>query len=185
MSEIPFLGRFFPDEKVSTVDDIDYERLLDSGIKAVIFDLDNTIARWGEDRLAQDVIELLDCVTKLGLKVGILSNSRREKIEDFVVDLPFPHIFNANKPTGKGFREMLAELNVSPEEAAMIGDQMFTDVLGANRLDMYTIWVDPIDPGKEYSFTRINRVGEKIVLSFRKLYRSLKKIKEKTCFGKN
>jgi len=105
-------------------------------------------------------------------------NSRRKKIEEFVMQLPFPHLFNANKPSRKGFRSMLSDLDVSPEEAAMIGDQLFTDVLGANRMNMYTIRVDPIDPEKEYRFTKINRIGENVVLCLREVYRSLRRFKE-------
>ncbi len=164
-------GRFFPDESAATVEDVDYEKLIDSGIKAVIFDLDNTIAKWGDDSLAEEIIELFERLNSLGLKVGILTNSRREKIEDFIIDLPFPHLFNANKPRLKGFRSMLSELDVSPEEAVMVGDQLFTDVLGANRLGMYTIRVEPIDPEKEYRFTKINRIGERVLLFLREVYR--------------
>ncbi|MBS3736101.1 MAG: YqeG family HAD IIIA-type phosphatase [Candidatus Bipolaricaulota bacterium] len=176
-----FLRKFFPDERVTTVEDVDYQKLIDSGIKAVIFDLDNTIARWGDDSLAEEIIELFERLTSLGLKVGILSNSRRETIEDFIKDLPFPHLFNANKPSLKGFKSILAELDVSPEETAMIGDQLFTDVLGANRLDMYTVRVEPIDPDREYRFTKLNRVGEKVILFLREVYRSLRQLKETVC----
>lgn len=181
MTGSSFLRKFFPDERATTVEDVDYQKLIDSGIKAVIFDLDNTIARWGDDSLAEEIIELFERLTSRGLKVGILSNSRRETIEDFIIELPFPHLFNANKPSLKGFESMLAELDVSPEEAAMIGDQLFTDVLGANRLDMYTIRVEPIDPDREYRFTKVNRVGEKVLLFLREVYRSLRRFKETVC----
>lgn len=173
MTGSSFLGRFFPDERAATVEDVDYDKLINLGIQAVIFDLDNTIAKWGDDSLAEEIIELFERLTSRGLKVGILSNSRREKIEDFVIDLPFPHLFNANKPSLKGFRTMLAKLDVSPDQAAMIGDQLFTDVLGANRLDMYTIRVEPIDPDREYRFTKVNRIGEKVLLFLRETFRSL------------
>lgn len=180
MTDRSFFRQFFPDERVSTVDEVDYENLVDSGIKAVVFDLDNTIAKWGDDRLAEEIIDLFEHLTSLGLKVGILSNSRRKNIEDFVVELPFPHLFHANKPSRKGFRSMLDDLDVLPHEAAMIGDQLFTDVLGANRMNMYTIRVDPLDPEKEYRFTKINRIGENLLLGLREVYRTLMRFKEKT-----
>jgi len=176
-----FFSLFFPDERVQTVEDVDYERLSSSGIKAVVFDLDNTIAKWGEDSLPSEVVDLFERLDAMGLKVGILSNSRRKNVGDFGPELPFPHFFNANKPSGKGFRLLLQELGVSPEEAAMVGDQLFTDVLGANRINMYTIRVDPIDPDQEYSFTKINRIGERLILFLREVYRSLKRFRENTC----
>ncbi|MFB6290672.1 MAG: YqeG family HAD IIIA-type phosphatase [Candidatus Bipolaricaulia bacterium] len=175
MTNRSFPRVFFPDERVPTVEDVDYEELLNSGIKAVIFDLDNTIARWGDEELEDEMVELLDELSSLGLKVGILSNSGGEAIKNFVQDLPCPHLFNANKPSGTGFRLMLEEFDVRPEEVAMIGDQLFTDVLGANRMNMYTIRVDPIDPDREYRFTKINRIGETVLLSLREAYRALKR----------
>ncbi|MCF7890818.1 YqeG family HAD IIIA-type phosphatase [Candidatus Bipolaricaulota bacterium] len=185
MTGSSFLGIFFPDERATTVEDVDYQKLIDSGIKAVIFDLDNTIARWGDERLAEEIIDLFERLTSMGLKVGILSNSRNEVIEDFVIDLPFPHLFNANKPSRKGFRSILEELDVSPQEAAMIGDQLLTDVLGANRLNMFTVRVEPIDPEMEYRFTKLNRIGEKTLLFLREVYRFLRRIKEAACWNNN
>jgi len=170
--------KFFPDERVCTVNDVNYRELIQSGIKAVLFDLDNTIAKWGDEDLPEEVVDLFNRLTDMGLKVGILSNSRRNKVDSLLADLPFPHVFNANKPGKKGFRSLLAELDVEPESAAMIGDQLLTDVLGANRMNMYTIRVDPIDPEKEYTFTRINRMGEKILLLLRDLYRYFARFKD-------
>ncbi len=174
MSDKSFPRVFFPDERARTVRDIDYQELGESGIKAVIFDLDNTIARWGDSSLESEILDIFDRLKELGLKIGILSNGQRKETKNFVLKFPFPHLFNAGKPRRKGFRFMLDELNVSPEEAAMIGDQLFTDVLGANRMEMYTIRVDPIDPGREFRMTKINRVGERLLLSSREIYRYLR-----------
>lgn len=162
---------FFPDESARSVMDVDYEGLQDRGIKAVIFDLDNTIARWGDERLEEEIMELFERITSMGLRVAVLSNSRREDIENFIEKLPFPHLFNANKPGKKGFRSIMEDLGVTGSEAAMVGDQLLTDVLGANRLNMYTIRVEPIDPEREYHFTKINRLGEKFLLWLREVYR--------------
>lgn len=168
---------FFPDDNAKTVDDVDYEQLRDSGIKAVIFDLDNTLALWGEESLEGEVLELFEELEALGLKVAVLSNSRKKKIEKFVADLPYPHLFNAGKPKSRGFKIMLNEMEVSAEETAMVGDQLFTDVLGANRMDMYTIRVEPLDPDQEYRFTRLNRLGEGMLLRLRDLYRFFRSFK--------
>ncbi len=174
MNNNSFPRFFFPDDQFRTVEEVNYEALRESGIRACVFDLDNTIARWEEERLEEEILELFDCLTGLGLKVGILTNSRRENIEKFISDLPFPHLFNASKPRRKGFMKIAEELGVRPEEVAMIGDQLLTDVLGANRAGMYTIRVDPLDPSREYKFTKINRVAERILLGLRELYRFLR-----------
>lgn len=178
MTEKSLPRMFFADEKVPTVRDVDYEQLANDGIETVVFDLDNTIAKWGDDSLTEEIVDLFERLTSMGLKVGILSNSRRKETEDFVTGLPFPHVFNANKPSVRGFRSILEKLDSAPEEAAMIGDQIFTDVLGANRLGMYTVRVDPIDPSREFRFTKINRIGERILLCLREVYRSIRRFKE-------
>lgn len=162
---------FFPDERVETIKDVDYDKLKDSGIEAVIFDLDNTLARWGEESLEREVLDLFEEINGLGLNIAVLSNSRKKEIEKFIADLPFPHLFNAGKPKSRGFKAMLNEIGVPPEKTAMVGDQLFTDVLGANRMNMYTIRVEPLDPDREYKFTRINRLGEGILFKLRDLYR--------------
>ena len=174
MTDSSLFGIFFPDETVPAVDDVDYGKLIDSGIEAVIFDLDNPLAKWGDDSLPGEIIELFEQLTSMGLKVGILTNSQRETIKNFIVELPFPHVFDAGKPRIQGFRSILDELDVSPEKAVMIGDQLFTDVFGANRMNMYTVRVDPIDPDKEFSLTKINRLGEKALLYLRDFYRLLR-----------
>jgi len=168
-----FPGYFFPDRNVETVRDVDYEELKNSGIRAVIFDLDNTLALWGEEELESEVLDLFEDLQSRGLKVAVLSNSKKKKIKDFVAELPFPHLFNAGKPKSCGFEKILDELGVEAEETAMVGDQLFTDVLGANRMNMYTIQVEPLDPDQEYKFTRINRLAESILLRFRDFYRFL------------
>jgi len=168
-----FPGYFFPDKKVKAVREVDYGELKNSGIRAVIFDLDNTLARWGEEELESEILDLFEDLQARGFKVAVLSNSRKKKIEDFIAELPFPHLFNAGKPKSRGFKKILGELGVEAEEAAMVGDQLFTDVLGANRMNMYTIRVEPLDSNREYKFTRINRLGETVLLRFRDFYRFL------------
>ncbi|MFP4136020.1 MAG: YqeG family HAD IIIA-type phosphatase [Candidatus Acetothermia bacterium] len=167
---------FFPDENAKTVREIDYELLKKSGFEAVIFDLDNTLALWGKEELETEALELLNQVDSLGLNVAVLSNSGKPEIKGFLSGLRFPHLFNAGKPKSRGFERMLDKLEVEAEESVMVGDQLFTDVLGANRLGMYTIMVDPLDPTREYRFTRLNRLGESLLLRLRDLYRFLRSL---------
>lgn len=168
-----FPGYFFPDKEAETVKDVDYGELKNSGIQAIIFDFDNTLALWGEVKLESEALNLFKDLQSRGLKVAVLSNSKEKEIEDFVADLPFPHLFNAGKPKSNGFEKILGELEVKAEETAMVGDQIFTDVLGANRMNMYTIRVEPLDPTREYRFTRVNRLGESILFWCRDFYRFL------------
>lgn len=168
---------FFPDEEAASIFEVDYGSLQRSGKEAVIFDLDNTIARWGEDSLNDKVIELIGEILGLGLQVGILTNSKREKVKSFVEGLPYPCQFNAQKPRRKNFLSLLEKMDVPPSRAVMIGDQLLTDVLGANRMGMYSIRVEPIERGREFSFTAANRLIEDLLFSLRNVFRILKRFK--------
>ncbi len=168
---------FFPDEEASSIFEVDYGSLQESEKEAVLFDLDNTIARWGEDDLSEKVIGLLDEIVGLGFKVGILTNSKKKKVKSFVESLPYPCQFNAQKPRRKNFFSLLDRMEVEPSRAVMVGDQLLTDVLGANRAGLYSIRVEPIERGREFSFTAVNRLIEDLLFSLRDLFRIIKRFK--------
>lgn len=165
--------QFFPDEEVEDIFEVNYQDLKARGHEAVIFDLDNTLSQWKSRSLDRAVSQLLKEVKQVGLQVAILSNGRGNDIAPFLEQLPYPVVFNAGKPSRNGYRTILQKLNVSPEQSIMIGDQLVTDILGGNRIGLYTIRVKPINPNSEYPLTKINRVVEKVLFALRSLYRSL------------
>jgi len=130
-----------PREVVSSIFDIDYERLLCSGKQAILFDLDNTLGPRKSTRLGAEVLTLLGSLKGMGFHVGILTNRRyvgKDKlIERLAEDYPLVH--RAGKPARSGFLLLLEKLDASPREAVMIGDRVFTDIFGANRLGIYSI----------------------------------------------
>jgi len=132
-----------PSETAESILDIDYERLYRLGKRGILFDLDNTLGGRRPARLAPEVIALLAKLTKMGFRVGILTNRRFGTKDAVIVELAksYPLRYRAGKPRKKGFLDILAQLGVSPERAVMIGDRLFTDVLGANRLGIYSILI--------------------------------------------
>jgi len=134
-----------PSETAESILDIDYERLYRLGKRGILFDLDNTLGGRRPARLAPEVIALLAKLTKMGFRVGILTNRRFGTKDAVIVELAksYPLRYRAGKPRKKGFLDILAQLGVSPERAVMIGDRLFTDVLGANRLGIYSIRIKP------------------------------------------
>lgn len=163
------LKLIFPDRECSNVFDIDYSRLEESGKEAIIFDLDNTLSTWNDKNLTTDVLELLNELDEMGFKLGILTNSKPEGLDKIKEKSDYPVISDASKPLSKGFKELLSKLKVDPEDSVMVGDQIFTDMLGANRLSMETILVNPINPGEEFILTRVNRFWQRIILKARSL----------------
>ena len=99
-----------------------------------------------------------------GIKLYILSNTNdKQKVEKVAEKLKIEYKYFAMKPLKKGFKKIQKETNINPENIAVVGDQIFTDVLGGNRSKMFTILVDPIDNKKDYWYTAWKRpIEEKI-----------------------
>ncbi len=142
---------------------IDLERLQNKGFRAIVLDLDNTMVKWNQPDPTPDLIEWLRKVEAMGFRTCIVSNNSGPRVSEFAAKVGVPFVHNATKPRRKGFREAMARLGVRPQETVVIGDQIFTDVLGGNRAGAYTILVVPIDR-HEFFFTRLVRRVERRVL---------------------
>jgi len=130
----------------------------------LLLDLDNTIVPWRSYEIAPEVAEWIRKAC-LGMKVCIVSNTRSfKRLERLASELKVSYVRRGAKPRRVGFREALSLLGVESCKAAVIGDQVFTDILGGNRLGAYTILVRPIHR-REFIGTRVSRLAERIVLS--------------------
>lgn len=154
---------FYPDMYVSSLNNIDIDRLKEQGIKAIIFDLDNTLVPWNSNQLKPETAQWFAKLKQAGFKTCILSNNSKERVEAMSGMLAIPALHKAAKPRRRAFYRALQMLGVKAEQTAMVGDQVFTDVLGGNRLGLYTILVVPMSK-REFIGTRINRQLEKLVL---------------------
>lgn len=142
---------------------VDLDRLRARGIRGLIVDLDNTLGPW---RLAEPdpaVREWFRRAQAAGFRICIVSNGGARRVQAVASALAVPAVGRAAKPSGRGFRAALALLGTAPHETAVIGDQIFTDVLGGNRLGLYTILVRPVSP-REFLGTRLVRRVERLVL---------------------
>ena len=93
-----------------------------------------------------------------GIKLYILSNTNdKKKVETIAQKLDIPYKHFALKPLKKGFKFIQKELKINPENIGVVGDQIFTDVLGGNRNNMFTILVEPISNQKDYWYTAWKR----------------------------
>lgn len=144
---------------------IDLTRLQQRGIRALIVDLDNTLVPWADPNPTAELQSWLKRVRASGLGVCIVSNARTRRVTAFAEKLGVPCIPAAIKPFRRGFRAALACLGTCATETAVVGDQVFTDVLGGNRLGLYTILVQPVS-NHEFFGTRLVRLAERIVLGW-------------------
>lgn len=159
--------RIIPDEFVESIYEIDYSALQRSGIKTIIVDLDNTLVESNRADATPELISWLDQLRGMGFKVMIVSNNTQNRVSRFATPLRVPWIHSARKPLTAAFKQAMKRMETSPQETVMVGDQLFTDILGGNRLGLHTILVAPVS-GVEGVFTKVNRLLERIVFRWMK-----------------
>ncbi len=158
------IEKFYPKHKVNKVQDIELNMLKTNKIKGLILDIDNTLVPEHVAEADQNAVEWIESLKEAGFKVCIVSNASQRRVIKFNEKLKVYAIHNASKPGRKAFMKAVRLMDIEIEETAVIGDQIFTDIYGGNRLNMFTILVKPIDQ-KEIIFVRVKRIAEKYVLS--------------------
>lgn len=156
----------YPYEYVKSVFSIDYEKLYKKGYRGLIFDIDNTLVHHGDDS-TEKVDELFRQIHKIGFKTLLLSNNDEERILRFIKNIDTAYVCDAEKPKKHGYEKAVRILKMDKSKIIFIGDQVFTDILGANRCGLASILVRFIRMKNE---TRIGkrRQLENIILSFYK-----------------
>lgn len=155
--------RLMPDQYVKSIYEIDFTSLKTKGIKAVITDLDNTLVEWHRAEATPEVQDWFKHLDEYGLKVTIVSNNNEKRVRAFCDPEKRVFIHSAKKPRRKAFRQACERMQVKPEETVVIGDQIFTDVLGGNRAGIHTILVVPVTQTDDW-MTKANRKMERFVL---------------------
>ncbi len=158
------LKLFYPYEYVESVFDIDYGKLYKRGYRGVIFDIDNTLVPHGDDS-TEEIDALFRSIQGIGFKTLLLSNNNEARIKRFLRNIESLYICEAGKPRRGNYLKAVELLGIKKEEAVYIGDQVFTDILGANISGIDNILVKYIRKKDE---TRIGkrRTLEKFILWF-------------------
>lgn len=160
------LKRFYPKKYVRSAYDIPYESFYRNGIRGVIFDVDNTLVPHGapSDGRAEALFERL---RQIGLKTCLMSNNREARVAPFAQAVDSDYLYKAGKPKKSGYRQAMDKMGTKRAETLFVGDQLFTDIWGANRSGLYSILVEPINPREEIQIVLKRRL-EWIVLWFYK-----------------
>lgn len=163
---------FYPDEYLDSTYEIDFDKLYKEGYRGVIFDIDNTLVPHGE---ASDdrVKTLFKNLKEKGMKICLMSNNQLERVKSFADSLEVPYIEDAHKPSRKSYKKAMEVLGTNRNNTLFVGDQLFTDILGAKRSGIRNILVSPIHPSEEIQIV-LKRYLEKIVLYFYKRQRGLR-----------
>lgn len=154
------MNYFYPDIYQKSIYTINYNKLLENGIKCLLFDLDNTCVPYIESKPNKKLKNHFDELKDMGFKVIIFSNSGRKRLEPFKKELNVDCSSNCKKPFKSKFIKLLDTYNYKLSEVAIIGDQLITDIYGGNKIGITTILVNPISKN-EMVFTKINRFIEK------------------------
>lgn len=153
----------YPKYYCKKVTDINIEFLTKNNIKGLILDVDNTLIDF-DLNIIDGAREWCNLLKQNGIKLVIVSNTnKKSKVEMVANHLNIDYVYKAWKPLKKGLKQGKRILNLNYENIATVGDQIFTDVIGGNRLNMFSILVEPIAK-KDIWITRLKRPLENIVI---------------------
>lgn len=154
---------FYPKEYINSVKEITIDFIKKYNLKGLILDVDNTLIDYYK-KMPEGIIEWAEMMKSYGIKLYILSNSnKKEKVETVAKNLNIEYINFARKPLKTGFLTIKNIMNLESENIGVVGDQILTDVLGANRCKMFSILVKPINE-KDIFITKFNRFFENIII---------------------
>jgi len=157
------LNKFKPTWMVESIYHITPEQLEKNNIKGVLTDLDNTLIAWNNPEGTQELKDWIALMKENAIPVVIISNNSDKRIKVIADKLQLPYVPRSLKPSRRGYLKAVEQLQLPLDQCLMVGDQLLTDVFGANRTGIKTVWVMPIINSDEWN-TRINRFFERKLL---------------------
>lgn len=153
----------YPKLYLNSVKEISISILKENRLQGLILDVDNTLIDYDKN-MPEGIKEWAESLKKVGIKLCILSNTNhKEKVENVAQKLNIPYLYFAKKPLKKGFKKAKEQLNLKEENIGVVGDQILTDIIGANRSKMFPILVKPISE-KDIFITKIKRPIEQLII---------------------
>jgi len=153
---------FYPKGYFNKVSEISLKYLNENNIKGLILDVDNTLIDYYRN-ISEETINWAKYLKENGIKMCILSNSNKyEKVKEVAEKLGLDYTYFGTKPLKRGFKKAKKMIGLENNEIAAVGDQIFTDVIGANRMKMHSILVEPIKE-KDIFITKLKRPIENYI----------------------
>lgn len=154
--------KLYPTKYLDSSYSIDYEQLYRSGIRGLIYDIDNTLVEHGMPATDR-AIKLFEQLRSIGFDTCLISNNKEPRVKPFADAVGSKYVYDAHKPSRKNYIRAMELMGTDTGNTYFIGDQIFTDVYGANRAGIPSILVKPIHPKEEIQIV-LKRKLEKIVL---------------------
>lgn len=154
---------FYPDIYAKNIYTINYNKLKDKGIKCLVFDLDNTLVPVKAKTTTREVETFIRRLRQNKFTVILMSNSPKKRVSLFKKSLGIPVFSFSMKPLKRKYKKMLKEYGFDLSEVACIGDQIMTDIWGANKMGFTSILVDKMTK-EDFKWTKLNRIVESLIL---------------------
>lgn len=158
--------KLLPTKRYKRIYDIPIEVLKQLNIRLVLADMDNTLAPWHSDSVAQESVAWVKKVQSENITVGLLTNSKGSNADNIGRKLNIPVFKNAKKPFKSQTKRLLKELGFLSNETLIVGDQLFTDILLANKIKAKSVLVEPLSPNEWWATKVFNRTRERLVWKF-------------------
>ncbi|AQP53252.1 HAD family hydrolase [Vagococcus penaei] len=152
-----------PTWMIDAIYDITPDQLKKLGIKAVLTDLDNTLIAWNNPDGTEELLKWIDAMKQAEIPVIVVSNNKATRVARAVQHLQLDFVSRAMKPFQRGFKIVERRYNLPKESLIMVGDQLMTDIKGANRAGIRTVLVKPIVTSDAWN-TKFNRARERRVM---------------------
>ncbi len=162
------MSLFYPTIYRRRITDVTAEDLRRLGVRGILLDVDNTLTIHDAPDLTDEVKAWLSAMQTEGFLLAVVSNNRPERVAPFAEKIGLPFTAHARKPLPTGYRKAAKMLGIPARECVAIGDQIFTDTMGANLSGMKSILLEPIQFEVEQKFIAFKRKVEKPMLNSRR-----------------
>lgn len=156
----------FPLYRFDSVLDISQDWLREQKIATIFLDVDNTLKYYRSPLVEEPGVAWVKEMKRCKIQIYLVSNGKKMRIRTVAKQLDLPYLAMACKPFPFVLRKLLREKNLDPQHVAMVGDQIFADIIAGNLANISTILIKPMAPEQEPLFTRIKRPFERLVLCF-------------------
>ena len=155
------MSNLYPVRYFDKKEDIPFALYYEKGYRGVMFDIDNTLVP--HDCPIDDTTKaFINGLKEIGFSICLISNNDEERVKLFAEPLGVDYIYKAWKPARKGYEEGMEKIGTTVDNTLFVGDQIYTDIWGANNANIYSILLDPIDPKEEIQII-LKRIPEKFV----------------------
>ena len=163
---IMFLQQFYPGAYFDSAYEINFDRLYEDGYRGIIFDIDNTLVTHGAPANGK-AIALFSHLKELGFSCCLLSNNDEPRVKMFNDSVQVQYIYKAHKPSIEGYEAAMKKMGTGRSDTFFVGDQIFTDIWGANRCGILSLMVKKIYWKEEIQIILKRRLEFFVMIGFR------------------